>query len=171
MVSHDFICQSEHLTERAVRGGQQFIKCPECGKRADLVYLSRAERNAQRFQPVVYLENAAGEKIIPPADDGEIRALMPDYVQKEARTLGEVRELTKHLDRQSEERFLKYHGKRIENKRRNTEHNLEFALRARAKMSDPLAQKITDFAIARMQDQRRETVPKFRPSGHFEAFE
>lgn len=154
-----------------VKSGQRFIKCPECGKRAEKIWLTRVQTNAQRFRPVVYLENAAGEKIIPPADDGKIRAMMPDYVQKEARTLAEVRELTKHLDRQSKEKFLKYHTKRIDSKRRNTETNLEFALRARAKMSDPLAQKMTDYAIEKMRDQRREIVPEFRPSGHFLTFE
>ncbi|SRR6266576_820166 len=171
MIAHDFLCPSNHITERMVKSGQQFIRCPECGKRAGLVYLSRAQRNAQRFEPVYYLENAAGEKIIPPAGDKEIAAMMPDYVQKEARTLSEVRELTKHLDRQSQERFYKYHSKRIENKRRNTETNLEFALRAREKMSDPLAQKMTDYAIEKMRDQRREILPTFKSSGHFEVFE
>lgn len=171
MICHNFSCKGNHVTERMVRSGQRFIKCPECGRRAEKVWLTRLQLNAARFRPVVYLENAAGEKIIPPADDKEIAAMMPDYVQKEARTLAEVRELTKHLDRQSQEKFLQYHGKRIENKRRNTEANLEFALRAREKMSDPLAQKMTDYAISRMQDQRREIVPEFRPSGHFEAFE
>lgn len=171
MICHNFSCDNEHVTERMVKRGQQFIKCPQCGQRAEKVWLSRAQVNAQRFQPVVYLENADGEKIIPPADDGEIRALMPDYVQKEARTLVEVRELTKHLDRQSKERFLKYHGKRIANKRQNTERNLEFALRAREKMSDPLAQKIVDYSIHKMKIQLNESMPRFSSEGHFMAFE
>lgn len=126
---------------------------------------------AQRFDSVVYLENATGEKILPPANDKEILSMMPGYVQKEARTLGEVRQLTKHMDRQSAEKFYAYHSKRITNKRRNVEENLEFAMRARAKMSDPLAQKITDYAIEKMRDQRREVLPTFKPSGYFEAFE
>lgn len=154
-----------------VRAGQRFIKCPECGKRAELVFLSRQHRNAQRFAPVVYLESVTGEKIIPPANDKEIQAMMPGYVQKEARTLGEVRELTKHLDRQSKERFEAYHGKRLENKRRNTQENLEFALRAREKMTVPLARKLVDYSIAKMRDQMNESMPKFNNEGHFTAFE
>jgi hypothetical protein len=126
---------------------------------------------AQRFEPVYYLENKAGEKIIPPAGDKEIVAMMPGYVQKEARTLPEVRALTKHMDRQSAGKFYAYHSKRIQTKRQNTETNLEFARRAREKMSDPLSRKMTDFAIAKMEDQRRETLPTFNPSGHFEVFE
>ena len=171
MICHNFSCKNNHVTERMVNVGQQFIKCPECGKRAEKVWLTRFQVNAARFRPVVYFENAAGEKIIPPADDGEIRALMPDYVQKEARTLAEVRSLTKQLDRQSREKFLKYHTKRIEIKRRNTETNLEFALRAREKMSDPLARKIVDYSVEKMKRQLNESIPRFNNEGHFTAFE
>lgn len=128
-------------------------------------------QDAAHFAPVVYLENAAGERILPPANDREIVAMMPGYVQKEARTVSEVRALTKHMDRQSAERFYRYHTKRIDGKRQRVERDLEFALRAREKMSDPLARKITDVAIARMRDQRCEILPTFKPSGHFEVFE
>lgn len=156
-------------------------KCSKCGDLLQIgdwpfckgagTHNSVLQVNAAHFAPVVYLENAAGERILPPANDREIVAMMPGYVQKEARTLSEVRALTKHMDRQSAEKFYRYHTKRIDGKRLRVERDLEFAQRAREKMSDPLAQKLTDVAIARMQDQRRETLPNFNPSGHFEAFE
>lgn len=156
-------------------------KCSKCGDPLQIgdwpfckgagTHNSVVQVNSQRFAPVVYLENAAGERILPPANDREIVAMMPGYVQKEARTLSEVRALTKHMDRQSAEKFYRYHTKRIDGKRQRVDRDLEFAQRSRKMMSDPLAMKLTDLAIARMQDQRRETLSDFKPTGHFEAFE
>lgn len=170
MILHDYECSDGHITERWVRADQSFVKC-ECGKRAVRVYLSNQQRNAQRFHPVVYLEDATGKVVIPPADDGEVMAMMPDCVRKEARTLSEVRALTKHMDRQSKEEFYKYQAKKQTVKRGQVDRNMEFALRAREKMSHPGAQKIVDYAIEKMQRQRTETIPDFKPSGHFLAFE
>lgn len=124
---------------------------------------------AQRFDPVVYFEDTkTHEKIIPPGNDVDVPS---GYMRKTASTLPEVRQLTKYLDQQSKERFYRYHAKRLGIKRESIERNLEFALRAREKMSDPLAMKLTDVAIERMKDQRKEQMPTFQPSGHFFAFE
>lgn len=155
--------------------------CPKCGDKMQIgdwpfckgkdSHGSIFQVQAQRFEPVYYLENAAGEKIIPPAGDKAIEAAMPGYVQKEARTLVEVRELTKHLDRQSKEKFYRHHAKRLDTKRVNVQENLEFALRAREKMSDPIAKRMTDYGIAKMKRQLSESLPNYRGEGHFTAFE
>lgn len=153
-----------------MKAGQSFVRC-ECGKRAEKVWLSSQQRNAQAFRVVAYLEDKNGKVIIPPADDGEVMAMMPDYVRKEARTLGEVRALTKHMDRQSKEEFYRYQAKKQTIKRGQVDRNMEFALRAREKMSHPGAKKIVDYAIEKIQRQRAESIPDFKPSGHFLAFE
>lgn len=124
--------------------------------------------NATRFAPVVYHESATGDVVIPPGNDV---TPMEGYETKTASTLREVRQLTKRLDAKSAEKFYRYHQQRQQTKRRNITHELEFAQRAREKMSDQTAQRMTDLAISRMQRQLSESTPTFKPSGHFLAFE
>lgn len=125
--------------------------------------------DAKRFDPVTYFRNIkTGERIIPPGNDVPPP---PGFVTETANTLPEVRALTKHLDFQSKEKHYRYEHQRLNLKRQNVTANLEFAQRAREKMSDPTARAMTDRAISRMREQLRETPREFKPSGHFMAFE
>lgn len=147
--------------------GQRRVKCL-CGKRGTKVWLPRGSRNAY-WQPVVYHVNKAGEVVIPPGND---ISPLPGYTVRTANTLPEVRQLTKVMSRQKQEEFYKYHGRRIDLKKENVQRNLEHAMRAREKMSVPQAQAMTDYAISRMKEQLRETLPDFKGTGgHFLAFE
>jgi hypothetical protein len=146
-------------------------KCEKCGETLEIGswpfcfggHGTARSKQAQDFAPVTYLMDKNGKITLPPGND----VILPGTVQHEARTLREIRALTRTLDAQNESKHIKYHTKRLASKQTEVQNNLEHALRAREKMSNPLAQKMTDTAIARMRDQAREQMPSYVSNAHF----
>lgn len=94
-IRNDFQCSAGHVEERVVKSGQRITRC-HCGKRAEVVYLSRANRRAcQSITPTVYYENAAGEVWSGP--DAVTPCPLPGYIRKEVGSR-EIRAFTRRMN-------------------------------------------------------------------------
>ena len=86
MPLHDFECPEGHQFEKIVKWDQMAAKCPECGKRAQQVWLARRSVHRQLSDPIVVHRLADGSYSFPGRSD----VPTPKGAERiEMRTMGE----------------------------------------------------------------------------------
>lgn len=152
-------------------------RCPQCGAAVSAVYESPESRaaardartlepvrphfNAQRFKPVVYHKHKSGRISWPGSDHAPVR---PGYERCEARTLREIDQAVKTVNRQELDK-AEQHQHREEIREAARREEFRPALRQRMQTMSPRGRALAQLAMDR-NDARRPV--KHDPNVHLE---
>lgn len=127
IVRQTFECDAEHRFDKIVKSGIDKAKCPECGGKADILWIAEKSYHSHLKDAVVVFRMADGSFSFP----GSNTAKTPKGAERmEMRKAGEVRQLMKRYndqmgekERRKDERYMEA-AERQNSERRKTLHHL-----------------------------------------------
>lgn len=165
MILHDFRCQNcGKVFEKAVTWDTETVPC-DCGKTANMVFISHREYRAQSFDPVLVFRDKAGNIKFPGRNSSRApKGFEPVYL----RTTSEVRKFEGQMNARERERYFEHAEKR--------EGNFAPMLRARRDQLRAAMRHMTaagqDFARTAIQDSDScsSVNMRFDANFHLDAF-
>jgi hypothetical protein len=146
MIRQSFECESGHQSERMVKGGTEHIRCPQCRKRAEILWQADRSYHSHLQEAVVIFKMPDGSYSFP----GTNRARTPAGAERmELRKAGEVRKVMREhnrreaaLESHKEQRYLEVAERQQSERRAKLTHLM-------GQENDPVAKDLYREALNR----------------------